>query len=75
MTAPSTAACTKVKVQTKVLHRESRVFSGVPRTMGFGLLRMIPGGLTELSTADRPSRLCAHACWHTFYAKPPRRAS
>jgi hypothetical protein len=43
------------KVQMNCRHRESRSTSGVPRAMGYGLLRTIPGGLTDLSSAGGPS--------------------
>ncbi len=66
ITDPATAACTKKKVQTKVVAATSPAKRGPARKVGYGLVRAAPGGLTKLSTAggllgSRPASWQTHA--------------
>jgi hypothetical protein len=74
---PRPPALVDKKVQMNCRHREDRSSTGVPARAAlapfvpsnnfaqwvYGLIRMIPGGLTELSSAGGPPRL-ARERWH-----------
>lgn len=55
--------------------RERTGETGIPRAAGLSaFLHLTPGGLTLVSSAGGPSRLCSDALARTIKSKPPRKA-